>query len=353
MTTTPASPTAGAGRSRSIALLRHIAKLFVSLLLTFLGLTIVTFCIGRLIPIDPVLAVVGDRAPADVYARMRMELGIDLPLYQQYWNYLIKLLHGDLGTAVLTARPVLEDLMRVFPATLELATVAIVIGVVLGVPMGVIAAVNQGRWPDHLIRLTGLIGYSMPVFWLGLVGLLIFYDALGWVGGPGRLDVYYEDIVPPVTGMLLIDSLIAGDAGVFWNAVSHIMLPAGILGYLSLAYIARMSRSFMLAQLRQEYILTAQVKGLSLSRVVWRHALANMMVPLITVIALSYGYLLEGAVLTETVFAWPGLGRYITSALFNADMNAVLGGTLVVGTVFIGLNLLSDLAYYLVDPRAR
>lgn len=353
MTTTPASPTAGAGRSRSIALLRHIAKLFVSLLLTFLGLTIVTFCIGRLIPIDPVLAVVGDRAPADVYARMRTELGIDLPLYQQYWNYLIKLLHGDLGTAVLTARPVLEDLMRVFPATLELATVAIVIGVVLGVPMGVIAAVNQGRWPDHLIRLTGLVGYSMPVFWLGLVGLLIFYDALDWVGGPGRLDVYYEDIVPPVTGMLLIDSLIAGDAGVFWNAVSHIMLPAGILGYLSLAYIARMSRSFMLAQLRQEYILTAQVKGLSLSRVVWRHALANMMVPLITVVALSYGYLLEGAVLTETVFAWPGLGRYITSALFNADMNAVLGGTLVVGTVFIGLNLFSDLAYYLVDPRAR
>jgi peptide/nickel transport system permease protein len=353
VTTTPASPTAGAGRSRSIALLRHIAKLFVSLLLTFLGLTIVTFCIGRLIPIDPVLAVVGDRAPADVYARMRTELGIDLPLYQQYWNYLIKLLHGDLGTAVLTARPVLEDLMRVFPATLELATVAIVIGVVLGVPMGVIAAVNQGRWPDHLIRLTGLVGYSMPVFWLGLVGLLIFYDALDWVGGPGRLDVYYEDIVPPVTGMLLIDSLIAGDAGVFWNAVSHIMLPAGILGYLSLAYIARMSRSFMLAQLRQEYILTAQVKGLSLSRVVWRHALANMMVPLITVIALSYGYLLEGAVLTETVFAWPGLGRYITSALFNADMNAVLGGTLVVGTVFIGLNLFSDLAYYLVDPRAR
>jgi peptide/nickel transport system permease protein len=353
VTTTPASPTAGAGRSRSIALLRHIAKLFVSLLLTFLGLTIVTFCIGRLIPIDPVLAVVGDRAPADVYARMRTELGIDLPLYQQYWNYLIKLLHGDLGTAVLTARPVLEDLMRVFPATLELATVAIVIGVVLGVPMGVIAAVNQGRWPDHLIRLTGLIGYSMPVFWLGLVGLLIFYDALDWVGGPGRLDVAYEDIVPPVTGMLLIDSLIAGDAGVFRNALSHIMLPAGILGYLSLAYIARMSRSFMLAQLRQEYILTAQVKGLSLSRVVWRHALANMMVPLITVVALSYGYLLEGAVLTETVFAWPGLGRYITSALFNADMNAVLGGTLVVGTVFIGLNLFSDLAYYLVDPRAR
>jgi peptide/nickel transport system permease protein len=333
--------------------LRQVLRLVASLVLTFLGLTIVTFCIGRIIPIDPVLAVVGDRAPPDVYARVRTELGIDLPLYEQYWNYLVKLLSGDLGTSVLTARPVLEDLMRVFPATLELATIAIVIGVVFGVPMGVVAAMYQGRWPDHAIRLTGLVGYSIPVFWLGLVGLLVFYNALDWVGGPGRLDVYYEDIVDPVTGVLLIDSLIGREMGVFWNALAHIILPASILGFLSLAYIARMTRSFMLGQLKQDYILTAQVKGLSRARVVWGHALGNILVPLITVIALSYGYLLEGAVLTETVFAWPGLGRYITSALFNADMNAVLGGTLVVGIVFIGLNLLSDLAYYLVDPRAR
>lgn len=353
MATTPAKPLAGERRSRAAAFAWQSVRLLSTLALTFLGLTIVTFCIGRVIPIDPVLAVVGDRASPDVYERVRMELGVDLPLYQQYWNYLVKLLHGDLGTAVLTARPVLEDLMRVFPATLELATVAIIIGVCFGVPMGVIAATNQGRWPDHLIRLVGLIGYSMPVFWLGLVGLLVFYSTLDWVSGPGRVDVYYEDVVEPATGMLLIDSLLAGDTAVFWNAVSHIVLPASILGYLSLAYIARMTRSFMLGQLHQEYILTAQVKGLSRSRVIWRHALPNIMVPLITVVALSYGYLLEGAVLTETVFAWPGLGRYITAALFNADMNAVLGGTLVVGIVFIGLNLLSDLAYYLVDPRAR
>jgi peptide/nickel transport system permease protein len=351
--TTPAKLLAGERRSRAAAFAWQSIRLLTTLALTFLGLTIVTFCIGRVIPIDPVLAVVGDRASPDVYERVRLELGVDLPLYQQYWNYLVKLLHGDLGTAVLTARPVLEDLMRVFPATLELATVAIIIGVCFGVPMGVMAATSQGRWPDHLIRLVGLIGYSMPVFWLGLVGLLVFYNNLDWVSGPGRVDVYYEDVVEPVTGMLLIDSLLAGDTAVFWNAVSHIILPASILGYLSLAYIARMTRSFMLGQLHQEYILTAQVKGLSRSRVVWRHALPNIMVPLITVVALSYGYLLEGAVLTETVFAWPGLGRYITAALFNADMNAVLGGTLVVGVVFIGLNLLSDLAYYLVDPRAR
>jgi peptide/nickel transport system permease protein len=350
---TRATLTAGVRRSRAAAFAWHAIRLISALALTFLGLTIVTFCIGRVIPIDPVVAVVGDRASPEVYERVRIELGLDLPLYQQYWNYLVKLLHGDLGTAVLTARPVLEDLLRVFPATLELATVAIIIGVCLGVPMGVIAATNQGRWPDHVIRLVGLIGYSMPVFWLGLVGLLVFYNTLDWVSGPGRVDVYYEDIVAPITGMLLIDSLLAGDTSVFWNAVSHIVLPATILGYLSLAYIARMTRSFMLGQLHQEYILTAQVKGLSRSRVIWRHALPNILVPLITVVALSYGYLLEGAVLTETVFAWPGLGRYITAALFNADMNAVLGGTLVVGTVFIGLNLLSDLAYYLVDPRAR
>lgn len=334
-------------------LLRAAARLVVTVGLTFLGLTVVTFFIGRVMPIDPVVAIVGDRAPAAVYERVRQEIGLDLPLHEQYWNYLTRVAQGDLGVSVLTARPVLEDLLRVFPATLELATVAIIIGVLLGVPMGVVAAANQGRWQDHVIRLVGLIGYSIPVFWLGLVGLLVFYSELDWVSGPGRVDVFYEDVVPPVTGMVLVDSLLAGDMDVLRNAISHIVLPAAILGYISLAYIARMTRSFMLGQLRQEYILTAQVKGLSRRRVIWRHALGNIMVPLITVVALSYGYLLEGAVLTETVFAWPGLGLYIKNSLFSADMNSVLGGTIVVGAVFIGLNMLSDVIYRLVDPRAR
>jgi peptide/nickel transport system permease protein len=219
--------------------------------------------------------------------------------------------------------------------------------------MGVVSAASQGRWPDHLIRVFGLIGYSMPIFWLGIMGLLLFYGQLGWVSGPGRIDAAYEGAVAPVTGSLLIDSLIAGEYDVFWNAVSHIVLPASLLGFLSLAYISRMTRSFMLGQLSQEYILTAQVKGLSRRRVIWRHALGNIMVPLITVIALSYGYLLEGAVLTETVFSWPGLGQYMKNSLFNADMNAVLGGTVAIGTAYIGLNLLSDLAYLVFDPRSR
>jgi peptide/nickel transport system permease protein len=280
-------------------------------------------------------------------------MGLDLPLWQQFWHYLQRVLEGDLGQSVLTARPVLGDILRVFPATLELATVATLLGVLLGVPMGVIAAVHQGRWPDQVIRLLGLVGYSMPIFWLGLIGLLVFYARLEWVPGPGRLDVFYDDLVPSVTGVLLIDAAIAGDWQVWRNALSHLVLPASILGYFSLAYISRMTRSLMLEQLRQEYILTARVKGISELRVIWRHALGNTAVPLVTVIALSYANLLEGSVLTEIIFAWPGLGLYITNSLLNADMNAVLGGTIVVGCVFIGINLLSDVLYRTLDPRAR
>ena len=225
----------------------------------------------------------------------------------------------------------LEDLIRVFPATFELATLAIIIGVAIGVPAGVLAAARKGRWHDHMIRVVGLFGYSVPVFWLGLVGLFLFYGKLGWVSGTGRLDVFYEDIVTPRTGVILIDAALEGNWEIFRNAFSHLILPASLLGYFSLAYIARMTRSFMIEQLRQEYVTAARIKGRSFWRAVWRHAFPNIMVPLITVIGLSYASLLEGAVLTETVFAWPGLGLYITRALFNADMNAVLGGTRVVG----------------------
>ncbi len=321
--------------------------------LTLLGLLLVTFLIGRVVPVDPVLAAVGDRAPEAVYERVRIELGLDLPLHEQFVRYVGKVLTGDFGESVLTARPVLEDIARVFPATLELATVGVLLGILLGIPAGVLAAVNQGRWPDHLIRIFGLIGYSVPIFWLGLIGLLLFYAQWGLVAGPGRLDVFYDGLVDPVTGLILVDALIAGEIDIFWNAVSHLVLPAGLLGYFSLAYISRMTRSFMIDQLRQEYVTTARVKGVAEWRVVWVHALGNVQVPLITVIALSYANLLEGSVLTETVFAWPGLGQYITNSLRKADMNAVLGGTVVVGACFIALNMLSDLLYRLLDPRSR
>ncbi|MDQ2095009.1 ABC transporter permease [Rhodalgimonas zhirmunskyi] len=346
----------GGGR-RGSPFLRHwvipAGKTAVSIAVTMLGLLFVTFVIGRVMPIDPVLSIVGESAsPATVQAA-REQLGLDQPLVVQFWYYLRDVLHGDFGTSLLTAHPVSEDIKRVFPATLELATLGTIIGVVVGVPLGVVAAVRQGSWIDQIARVVALVGYSMPIFWLGLMGLLIFYGILGWVGGPGRLDIFYEDIVPQRTGMILIDSAWAGDWSVFRNAFSHIILPASLLGYYSLAYISRMTRSFMLEQLSAEYITTARVKGLPERTVIWRHALGNIRVQLITVIALSYAQLLEGSVLTEIIFSWPGIGQYITNALLSADMNAVLGGTVVVGLIFILLNIFSDLLYKFFDPRAK
>ncbi|TXL78843.1 ABC transporter permease [Vineibacter terrae] len=330
-----------------------LAGWLVTLPLTLFGLLLVTFLIGRVMPIDPVIAVVGDRAPADVYARARLELGLDRPLYEQFFRYCSAILSGQFGRSVMTSRPVLEDIARFFPATLELATLATILGVALGVPAGVLAAVRQGSKTDQAIRFLTLIGHSVPIFVLGLVGLLVFYAKLDLVPGPGRINVAFDDIVTPVTGMLLIDSALQGEWEVFRDAVGHILLPAGVLAYFSLAYIARMTRAFMLEQLRQEYVTTARVKGMSERRVIWRHAFGNIAVPLITVIALSYAGLLEGSVLTETIFSWPGLGQYLTISLLNADMNAVLGATLVVGAVYLGLNLLCDLLYRVVDPRTR
>jgi peptide/nickel transport system permease protein len=321
--------------------------------LTYLGLLAVTFFIGRVIPVDPVLAIVGDNAPPHVVARVREEMGLNQPLATQFAAYLGKVLHGDFGTSVLTSNPVLQDIRRTFPATLELASLGIVLGAGLGVPLGVWAAVRRGSWVDQVVRIIGLIGYSVPIFWLALMALLVFYARLDWVAGPGRIDVAYEFTLTPVTGLLLLDTAMAGEWAAFGNALSHLILPASLLGYFSMAYISRMTRSFMLHELAQEYIVTARAKGLSEARIIWRHALRNAMVPLVTVIALSYAGLLEGSVLTETVFSWPGLGLYITHSLQNADMNAVLGGTLVIGSIFIALNLLSDLLYQLLDPRTR
>ncbi len=351
---TETSPTAATGATSSLQRpLKAILNVLLTLVLTFIGLTAVTFTIGRVMPSDPVLAVIGDRAPQSAYDRVYLEMGLDRPIYEQYGRYLNELAHGDLGTSIMTSQPVLEDIKRFFPATLELATIATLMGVLIGIPMGVLAAVNQGKLIDHAVRVLGLVGYSVPVFWLGMVGLLIFYGNLGWVAGPGRIDVYYDGVVDTVTGFILIDAAMAKEWDIFWNAVSHLILPASILGAFALAYIARMTRSFMLDQLNQEYILTARVKGASESAVIWRHAFRNVLVQLITIIGLTYASLLEGSVLTETVFSWPGIGQYITTSLFNADMSAVLGGTIVVGACFVGINMLSDLLYKLVDPRAR
>ena len=333
--------------------MKSLLRLLGSVATTLLGLLLVTFVISRFLPADPVLAVVGDHASESTIQAARIRLGLDQPIIVQFWLYIKHVLQGDLGLSIRTGLPISQELLRVFPATLELATLGVLIGIVFGIPLGVWAAVRKDSTIDHLVRFFGLIGYSVPIFWLGLMGLLIFYAKLDWLPGPGRLDFGYEDMVTPITGLMTVDTLIAGDMDLFRNALAHLILPASLLGYFSLAYISRMTRSLMLGQLRQEYILTARVKGVSERRVIWGHAMRNILVPLLTVIALSYGNLLEGSVLTETVFAWRGLGLYITDSIFGQDMPAVLGGTVVVGIIYIFINALTDVAYRLLDPRAK
>lgn len=340
-------------KSRSHRFAVSLARFLVVAVTTYLGLLAVTFFIGRVVPIDPVLAILGDRAPADVVERTRRALGLDLPLYEQFYIYLKSVLNGDFGTSVLTTNPVMSDIAEVFPATLELALVGTIIGTVIGIPSGVLAAVKRNSLIDQIVRVIGLVGYSVPIFWLALIALVIFYAKLRLVAFPGRLDVVYQYTFEPITGLYLIDSAITGQWDVFWDAFRHIILPGALLGYFSLAYISRMTRSFMLNELGQEYIVAVRAKGLSERKIIWGHALRNAAVPLVTVIALSFAGLLEGSVLTETVFSWPGIGFYITNSLQNADMNAVLGGTIIIGTVFIGINLLSDLLYRFLDPRTR
>jgi peptide/nickel transport system permease protein len=331
----------------------RFADQFGTIAVTLLGLLMLTFFIGRMMPADPVRAIVGEDATRETYEQVFRSLGLDRPVWEQFFLYLRDVLTGNFGTSIRTGQPVIQDILHVMPATIELATFAIIIGAGLGVPLGVFAAVNKDRWQDHAVRVVSLFGHSMPIFWTGMIALIVFYAHLGLVGGSGRMDQFYIGLVDERTGFLLIDSLLAGDMDVFWSAVNHLILPASLLGYSSSAYITRMTRSFMLDQLGQEYVTTARVKGLSSRQTVWLHAFGNIRVQLVTIVALAYGSLLEGAVLIETVFAWPGFGQYLTSNLIIGDMNAVMTCVLIVGVIFIGLNLLSDVLYRFFDPRTR
>ncbi|MGO4704422.1 ABC transporter permease [Microvirga sp. 2MCAF38] len=333
--------------------LNALAGLLASVGLTLLGLVIITFLIGRVMPIDPIIAAVGDNAPQEVVERARLEMGLDQPILLQFFHYVVQLLHGDLGRSILTKNPVISDIARYFPATLELATAAVIVAALIGIPLGVWAAVRQGTWIDQTIRVVCLAGHSVPVFVLAMISLLVFYAALGIAPGPGRQDIVFQDMVPHVTGLLTVDAIISGDWDAFWDALAHMVQPVCILAYFSMAYITRMTRAFMLDALRGEYVITARAKGLSSFSVIWIHAFPNVGVQLVTVLALTYAGLLEGAVVTETVFSWPGLGQYLTVSLMNADMNPVMGATLLVGLVYVGLNLLADAVYRQLDPRVR
>lgn len=333
--------------------LLRVIQTLITLALTLFGLLLVTFSLSALSPVDRVLQIVGDHASQSTYDQVRHQLGLDQPLPVQFWHYLLNLSHGDLGTASATGQPVLQDLLSAFPATLELATLALVIGTALGILAGVLCARFAGSPLDLTVRTFTLLGNSVPIFWLGLLMLALFYANLQWSAGPGRLDDIYQYTVTPQTGFVLIDTWLSGDSQAFRNALSHMVLPVTLLAYYSLASITRLTRSACLGEMNKEYILLARAKGAGEMTIMLRHVLPNIRGTLLTVVALSYTSMLEGAVLTETVFSWPGIGRYLTTALFAGDTTAIMGGTLVIGVCFVLINNLADMLVRLTDPRIR
>jgi peptide/nickel transport system permease protein len=340
------------GRSRVVVAMSELRRVTVMMLLTLLVLMAVTFFLGRVMPTDPVVALIGEQADESTYQTVYRQLGLDRPLIVQFCIYVKDIFTGNFGISLTTGNPVVDDLRRVWPATLELATLSLILGVLAGVPLGILAAVRRNSVWDHVVRFFSLLGHSIPNFWLGMMALMVFYAKLGWIGGSGRMSIFFIDTVAPVTGSILIDSILANNWEVLGNALRHVIMPALILASGSMAFLSRMTRSFMLEQLNQEYVITARVKGLSRLKVV-HHAFRNIQVQLVTIIILSYGGLLDGAVLTETVFAWPGFGQYLTAGLMNGDMNAVLACVLLVGILFVSLNLIADALYRVLDPRTR
>jgi peptide/nickel transport system permease protein len=330
----------------------YVARRLALMSLVLFGVLVITFVVSHVIPADPVGAILGGNAPPEKVDALRRQLGLDKPLHLQFVAYLWGVLHGDLGTSLRTGRPVWRDIQQYFPATVELTVSAILLAIVLGVPMGVVSAVRRNQAADHAARLFSIVGVSMPVFWTGLVLLLALYYRLGWLPGPGRLDLA---VLPPPsrTGLLVLDSLAARNWAALQNTLAHLLMPAFVLGYVATATIARITRSSMLDVLGQDYIRTARAKGLWERVVILRHALRNALIPTVTVIGLVFGGLLEGSVLTETIFAWPGLGRYITTGYITLDYPAVMGGTLYIAVVFSVVNLAVDLTYAVLDPRIR
>jgi len=316
------------------------------------GIIVITFIVSHVIPADPIGAILGPQAPPELVEKIRREWGFDKPLHEQFFDYIYKVIRGDLGRSIKTNNPVMEDLLYFFPATIELATAAIIVAIAIGIPLGIISAVKKDKWPDHISRIFALMGVSMPVFWLGLLLLFVLYYKLGIFPGPGRLDPGIPE-PPRITGLLTLDSLLTGNFEAFTNALWHLALPSFVLGYYASASIARITRTALLEVLTQDFIKAARSKGLAERIVLFRHALRNALIPTTTVIGMAYGSLLEGAILTETIFAWPGLGRYSTGAFLSVDFMAVMGSTLLIALVYSLANLIVDILYAFLDPRIR
>jgi peptide/nickel transport system permease protein len=335
-----------------MSLLRYLARRAGLTVFVIFGVTLITFALTHVVPADPVVAYLGDHAPEDLVERVRHQIGLDRPLPVQYVIYLQGIVQGNLGISIMDNRPVSRDLAQYFPATAELATFAMLVALLIGIPTGIIAALCKDAWPDQIARVFALGGTSLPVFYVALLLLGLFYSRLGFLPGPGQLSIYTTP-PPHLTGLVVLDALLAGDWVALGDALRHLVLPAFVLGYATTGLIMRMMRSSLLEVMRQDYVRTARAKGMRERRVVMRHALRNALLPTVTVLGLTFGNLLSGAVLTETIFSWPGIGRYATNSVTNVDIPAVLGVTLLAAVTFSVFNLVVDVVYAYLDPQIR
>ena len=333
-------------------MLRFVLYRLALLVPTFVGVSIVAFAFIRMLPGDPIMLLAGERGMSEErYRELQQLYGFDQPIIVQYFNYVGDILSGDFGTSIVTKRPVLEEFFTLFPATIELSLCAIIVATAIGIPAGVFAAVKRGSWFDQSIMGVALVGYSMPIFWWGLLLIIFFSGVLQWTPVSGRISLLY--FFPPVTGFMLIDSLLSGQKGAFSSAVSHLILPTIVLATIPLAVIARQTRSAMLEVLGEDYVRTARSKGLPPMRVIGLHALRNALIPVVTTIGLQVGVLLAGAILTETIFSWPGIGKWMVDSVFKRDYSVVQGGLLLIAAIIMIVNLLVDVLYGLINPRIR
>lgn len=333
-------------------MLRYFFSKLLTFVPTFIGVTLISFAFIRVLPGDPIIVMAGERGITEErYAELQQQFGFDRPIVVQYWDYLTGVLQGDLGESFVTKKPVWDEFFSLFPATMELSIVAITIAVLLGIPAGVIAATHRGKLFDRALMTSALVGYSMPIFWWALLLIIVFSGNLAWTPVSGRIDLLY--FFPNVTGFMLIDSLLSGQKGAFSSALSHLILPSIVLATIPLAVIARQTRSAMLEVLSEDYIRTAKAKGLAPVRVNGLHALRNAMIPVITVIGLMVGTLLAGAILTETIFSWPGIGKWMVESISRRDYPVVQGGLLLVAVMVMIVNLIVDVLYGLINPKIR
>ena len=333
-------------------MLRYLLSRLLTFVPTFLGVTLISFAFIRVLPGDPIIVMAGERGMSEErYRELTQRFGFDQPLWRQFWDYLTGILHGNLGESFVTNRPVWDEFFTLFPATVELALCAMIIATVLGISAGVIAAVYRGKFFDRALMSTALVGYSMPIFWWALLLIIVFSGNLGWTPVSGRIGLLY--FFDDVTGFMLIDSLLSGQDGAFASAVQHLILPSIVLATIPLAVVARQTRSAMLEVLSEDYIRTARAKGLPPGRVNGVHALRNALIPVVTTIGLQVGVLMAGAILTETIFSWPGIGKWMVDSIFRRDYPVVQGGLLLIALIVMLVNLTVDILYGLINPKIR